>query len=121
MTSYGCANLNWGQPARGLSRPSCFMRGVMLTGGDVFTTTGRTVLRYLIMIRVHELRAYLVIYRPNRLALWEEQLRKLDASSIHEKTAVLIPVEDDLSESQKLQFFSKFLNTDAKAESRSTK
>jgi hypothetical protein len=50
-----------------------------------------------------------MIYRPNRLSVWEEQLRELGASSMDKETAVLIPVEDDLSESQKLQFFGKFL------------
>lgn len=61
-----------------------------------------------------------MIYMPDRPAVWEEQLRQLGASSIHEETAVLIPVEDDLSDSQKLRFFGKFLDADAKAEGRTT-
>jgi hypothetical protein len=59
-------------------------------------------------------------YRPNRQAVWEERLRELGASSIHEETAVFIPVEDDLSEVQMSQFFGKFLNADAMGESRDT-
>jgi hypothetical protein len=57
-----------------------------------------------------------MICRPNRQAVWEERLRGLGASSIHEETVVLIPVQDDLSEFQKLQFFGEFLDADAKAE-----